>query len=237
MYSPRVRLDDKTGRRFGRLTVVSLGPKSYGRLTTWVCHCDCGNQTTVPSHKLVGGHTKSCGCLGRDVTSEWSRTHGATIGRRHSRRRIPPEYHAWCGAKTRCCNPTNRAYADYGGRGITMCEQWRNDYARFRCDMGPRPSARHSLDRIDVNGNYEPGNCRWATRRQQSQNVRSNITITVDGRALVLRDAAREFNVAYLALYKAVVIRHEAPSLAIPRLQSKGSGFREGSRSISKSRR
>jgi hypothetical protein len=152
-------------------------------------------------------------------------SHGATVGCQFDKSAVPPEYRAWAGMRTRCSNPSNSRWADYGGRGIRVCDRWQTSFENFRADMGPRPSAEHSLDRIDVNGNYEPDNCRWATKRQQAQNVRTNVRLVIGGKELVLRDAARQHNVSYLALYKAVVIRRESPDVAVSRLQAKGSHF------------
>jgi hypothetical protein len=106
-----------------------------------------------------------------------------------------PEYRAWSAMKLRCANPNNEQYHNYGGRGITVCDRWRQSFAAFLVDMGPRPSPRHSIDRIDNNGNYEPGNCRWATSREQNRNRRNNIVLTHDGRTMCLADWARELGV------------------------------------------
>lgn len=151
-------------RRFGRLLVVSEAPR-VGRDIRWKCLCDCGTERTVSAHELSSGQ-QSCGCLVRERTIERSTTHGC--GSRTHRTR---EHRAWSAMKTRCTNPRQRTWEHYGGRGITICERWMNSFEAFLEDMGSCPQGR-SIDRIDVNGNYEPGNCRWATDTEQRHNQR-----------------------------------------------------------------
>ncbi len=153
-----------TGRRFGRLTV--LAPTSnLGDRTRWSCACDCSAPVSVRTDHLLGGKTQSCGCHNQAVrrAQHGKTTHGMSTSR---------EYAAWTQAKQRCYNETHRKYPDWGGRGIRMCERWLNSFENFFRDMGPRPSSRHSLDRKENDGNYEPDNCRWATRAQQLANRR-----------------------------------------------------------------
>jgi hypothetical protein len=137
-----------------------------------VARCDCGSVVSVFPYNLRTGNTRSCGCLHREVTSATNSTHRMSRTAEHS---------SWSKAKSRCHAPTDAAFADYGGRGIVMCERWRNSFETFLADMGPRPSPKHSIDRIDVNGNYEPGNCRWATAKQQANNTRRTRFVTAFG--------------------------------------------------------
>jgi hypothetical protein len=158
------------GQRFGRLVAQSMIGTSRDRKAIWSTLCDCGASCVVRGKDLRSGNTKSCGCLRVDVTRESGRarlTHG------HSRRssRLTPEYISWSSAKTRCFNPNKDDYAHYGGRGITMCDRWRDSFEAFLADMGPRPKGK-TLDRINVNGHYEPRNCRWATPKEQQENRR-----------------------------------------------------------------
>lgn len=145
---------DLTGRRVGRWVVVSFAySKKYQAF--WLCHCDCGTERTVRAGNLLRGLTTSCGCS--------HRTHGMTK---------TPIYRIWAQMIARCKYPTTTHYRHYGGRGIRVCDRWLNSFADFYADVGPRPSRRHTLDRMDVDGHYEPGNVRWATPAEQMQSQR-----------------------------------------------------------------
>lgn len=149
------------GRRFGRLTVVSSAGRDGCCALLWRCICACGNTKVVAGYNLGRGDTKSCGCL---------------RAKRHDYGAA--EYLAWTSMLNRCGNPKQRSYPDYGGRGIKVCRRWVKSYANFLADMGRRPSVGLSLDRIDNSKGYSPGNCRWATRKEQANNSRKNRLIT-----------------------------------------------------------
>ncbi len=158
------------GQSFGRLSVVARA-ESNGQLAFWKCLCACGNSVTVAGAKLTSGHTNSCGCLRSEVTALRSTKHGM-------KRTLA--YKSWEGLRARCNCPTNRKYARYGGRGITVCERW-DDFANFFADMGERPSRHHSIERMNNDGNYEPGNCKWALPPEQSRNKTHKTTTGVNG--------------------------------------------------------
>jgi hypothetical protein len=156
-------INNIVGSRFGRLVVLRPhGSRKHRR--QWACQCDCGNLAVVSTTGLRSWGTKSCGCL---------RLERQKAPRKGKHGQIKTaEYRAWVSMKTRCYNPNVREYAKYGGRGIQVHPAWRNSFPQFLKDVGKKPSSEHSLDRKDNNGHYEPGNVRWATKKQQVANRR-----------------------------------------------------------------
>jgi len=176
------KIIDLTGQKFSRLTVISFAPTKK-KMSHWNVVCDCGTKTVVDGCNLKKGHTKSCGCLQVERIKEHNTTHNGCIDH-------PLEYGTWKGIKQRCNNINNHAYKDYGGRGITVCDRWLNSFENFLADMGRKPTPQHSLDRINNNGNYEPSNCRWATRTEQNRNTRANVRIMFQGEMRCLAEVA-----------------------------------------------
>jgi hypothetical protein len=174
-----VKIVDMHKRRFGRLVVSAHSGSDARGEATWIASCDCGAVITCTGNNLRRGLSKSCGCLCRERNSVAHRTHGESgpMGR------ASPEYRAWRGMNERCYYEQGVRYMAYGGRGIRVCQAWLGPvgFQTFLIDMGRKPSPRHSLDRIDVNGHYEPGNCRWATDALQRRNRRNSRLITYNG--------------------------------------------------------
>jgi hypothetical protein len=156
---------DLTGLHFDRLTVLGFKGRARGH-SWWWCLCSCGKVTPARMQRLRLGKKKSCGCWKVETDKIHSLVHGQSTGPR------TPEYRAWQNMLNRCRNPRVKKYPLYGGRGITVCDRWRESFQNFFADMGRKPTAKHSLDRIDVDGNYEPANCRWATSAEQRLNQR-----------------------------------------------------------------
>lgn len=169
-----------SGLEYGYLKVVSIYETGKNG-TIWACLCKCGNTKNIERDALVSGRTKSCGCYHKEQTSKSRLKHG----KRHS-----PEYNSWVGMRDRCYNIKNPKYPRYGERGIGVCSRWLGDmgFVNFYSDMGERPSKNHSLDRIDVNGNYEPTNCRWALPIVQSRNRTDNHVLFYNGEKLSISE-------------------------------------------------
>jgi hypothetical protein len=173
------------GERFGRrvVTAVRREPRGVGRATIADVTCDCGSKKSVNLRDLLYGGVVSCGCYHSERSSLRFKKHG---------RSTSVEYFTWRRMKQRCLQKNLRSWPDYGGRGITVCAQWVDSFENFLADMGPRPGLGYSLDRIDNDGNYEPGNCRWALLVEQANNKRSSRLVEAHGKRQTVAQWARE---------------------------------------------
>lgn len=195
------KLIDLIEQVFGRLTVIEEGPRKIrtnGKpRRRWYCQCECGSVVLVPQVNLMIGKSKSCGCYRVDFTRKVKTIHNLCR---------TPEYSVWQGIKDRCFAPRTTGTANYKGRGITVCERYRNNFIAFYVDVGPKPSSEHSIDRINNNGHYSCGNCeqclqnqwkmniRWATKQTQSNNTRRNRFLTVNGEKFTVAQWARKMS-------------------------------------------
>lgn len=190
---------DITGNRYGRWTVIKRSERKdkYGK-SIWICKCDCGNIKEVQRGNLVSGYSKSCGCLKIEISIEkivkFSTSHGFS-----KRKNRSPTYKSWLSMKQRCYTEKRKNFKNYGGRGIYVCDRWKNSFENFLLDMGERPPGT-SLDRIDVNGNYEPSNCRWADSETQYNNTRRNVYVNYEGNKVTLAQLSRITGVKYSKL-------------------------------------
>lgn len=174
------------GRTFGRLIVIERAENSRFRKARWRCKCSCGNIVIVCSDNLRRGLTKSCGCFRKDVCTKNNTTHGM-YG--------TSEYKSWFHIITRCQNPNDKYFKDYGGRGISICQEWRDSFLAFYNHVGKRPSLKHSIDRINNDGNYKPGNVRWSLLVEQANNKRSNVLITINNTTMNVTQWAHEIGI------------------------------------------
>lgn len=175
------RFIDITGIKFERLSVIDFSHSKNGR-AYWKCKCDCGTIDSYQGKLLRCGHTKSCGCLKVDVIRNNSITHGMSSN--------SPEYISWREMKNRCHNQGSTSYENYGGRGIFVCDEWLNDFITFFNYVGKRPTKFHSIERVNNNIGYMPGNVKWATKKEQGRNKRNNVFITYNGIRLCISEWA-----------------------------------------------
>lgn len=176
-------LIDLTGKKFGRWTVAGIGEKK-GKHFSWVCLCDCGETRAVSGPSLRNGVSTSCGCYRSDVNAAIHKTHGMAKSKLNV---------VWSGMKARCSNPNHESYANYGGRGIKVCDRWKT-FDNFLADMGQTYRDGLSIDRVDNDGDYEPNNCRWATLAEQATNKRYPKIETPMG-PMTIREASVMFGI------------------------------------------
>lgn len=181
---------DLTGKRFGRLVVVGIVKRDSNGRAYWNCKCDCGNEVVVRHDSLQCGHAKSCGCFKIGETSACYKH-----GKRNTRL-----FRIWSLMRTRCYNSHNKLYKDYGGRGISICDEWQDFQTFYDWAMTNSYAVDLTIDRINVNGNYEPSNCRWVTMAEQCNNKRNNVCYFVNGETLNTSQIAKKYGITYGAL-------------------------------------
>lgn len=187
------------GDKFSKLTIKEFKTAyraSGKKKSIAVCKCDCGAFTEVEVNNLKTGNSRWC----KDCSSKYKSNNRKTHGHSISRKDVEPEgyrtYYTWQAIKSRCLNKDDKRFKDYGGRGITICKRWANNYQNFLSDMGLPPTSNHQIDRIDNNGNYEPSNCRWVTQTQNARNKRNNRLITAFGKTQTLVEWEEETGIA-----------------------------------------
>ncbi len=184
---------DLTGKRFGRLTVLEFVPNDKHH-SHWKCICDCGNTCETDGEHLKNGITKSCGCFKLEREIEANIKHGFKGTR---------IYRTWKNMKNRCSNPKRPDYKNYGGRGISVCDEWRKDFMTFcKWAMNNGYQDNLTLDRIDVNGNYEPKNCRWVDMKTQARNRSNNIVVEYNGKKMTLAEVSEKSGITSKILYR-----------------------------------
>lgn len=184
---------DLSGQKFGMWTVLDRSEDFGDKQVKWNCKCECGCFGKVHAQNLTSGGSKGCGCARYADLANRSATHGQTRGRK-----VPPTYHSWAGMKARCNNPKNSYYKSYGGRGISVCERWLT-YENFFKDMGEKPDG-YSIDRIDVNGNYSPENCKWSSLSDQANNKTNNHVITYLNETKTLQEWSKTIGISHGSL-------------------------------------
>lgn len=190
---------DLTNRKFGNLTVLSVG-KYERRNLNWIVRCICGNTKEIQARSLLGGRTISCGCV--SIPKDYAHTHRMTRTR---------TYKSWSMMKSRCLNENYTHYKYYGGRGIKVCDRWIHSFEAFLTDMGEAPEG-FTLDRIDPNKDYSPGNCRWASRAEQVRNRRNTVLLSMGGKSVTLIDLAAQAGVTRSAIYGLLYRKGLVPS-------------------------
>lgn len=187
------KVKDLTGKKFGRLTVIERAGSNKDGRATWLCQCVCGNTSVKIGKLLLNGHCQSCGC------GEYENRVNNCTSHKMSNTRL---YNIWQGAKQRCYYHKHKSYNEYGGRGIKICDEWLTDFTVFYdWAITNGYSDNLTLDRIDVNGNYEPNNCRWVTISDQSRNKRDNVLITLNGETRILKDWCEFLNIPISSYY------------------------------------
>jgi hypothetical protein len=195
----RVNINDIVGTKHNRLTILGetdayITP-SGNKYRAVLVECICGVIKKAGMSAVISGNTKSCGCLDKQAASNRLKKRMTTHGMKKS-----SEYNSWKGMKMRCVNQNDTSYKNYGARGITVCDRWLNSFENFLADMGKKPSTKHSIERIDVNGNYEPLNCKWADAKEQGLNKRNSVVLTINGITKPIGQWAKDIGISHSGL-------------------------------------
>lgn len=195
----KLHIEDISGQKFGRLTAIRYVGQSKGKQTMWECKCDCGKTIIAQHQNIKNGHTSSCGCYNLECITKRNYTHGGGGTRL---------YRIWKDMLARCYKESHRGYKDYGGKGVYVCEEWKDNFVNFRdWSLNNGYSDELSIDRIDSNKEYSPSNCRWATLIEQANNTSRNLRFTIDGRTETLANWCRIYNVPYARVHSRVYAR------------------------------
>lgn len=186
-----------SGDRFARLVAVREIDSEH-----WVFRCDCGVEKRFLRRNVQRGVSRSCGCFHKERMQEIKKTHGHSINGK-----VSPTFSSYRNMIARCYRPSNNRFAEYGARGIKVCDRWRDSFENFLADMEERPSRDHSIERLDSDGDYSPDNCIWGTVAVQAANRSSNLIVTIDGESMILAEAARRYGIPYTTL-KARIFKH-----------------------------
>lgn len=206
----KVIIANEIGKKYGRWTIIAEGSHKHYLNTIdkhVICKCDCGVIKNISLGSIRQGKSTSCGCYNKEFASKNNRTHGYLVGLNGGH---TPEYEIWIKMKGRCFNPSDKNYNDYGARGITVCERWQYSFPNFISDMGVRPSKDFSIERVDVDGNYEPSNCKWLPLSLQNRNKRNSVRFTLNGETMGLTEWCRDLKLSYS------MMRHRVFDLKIP---------------------
>lgn len=225
------RIYNLHGQEFGYLKVVGIAeqrPEHWGQLA-WLCRCRCGNTKEVTSRNLRAGRTKSCGCARVELVAEKNIKHGKAANGK-----LDQVYRVWIEMKQRCYNHKNKRYEQYGGRGIKVCGRWLNSFENFAADMGPRPGSgkqgcrsEYSIDRRENDGDYEPGNCYWATRSQQAGNKSTTPLLSHNGKTMSVRSWSKEIGVSYKTLVRRLAANLSIAEALTPKNEKKRLNIRK----------
>lgn len=206
---------DLVGQRFGRLVVIERAENNKWGQSRWRCKCDCGNEIVTTANSLTRGHSKSCGCYNLEKCIE-----RLPVKRTHCLSRTPL-YRSWILMKQRCFNSDRKDWMEYGGRGITICDEWLDSSKFFEWALVNGYKEGLTLDRIDTNGNYEPSNCRWATAKEQTRNRRNTVKTTFHGEEITLGELSERYDIPYTTLWWRYKHGHVEDDLVKPVDQTK----------------